>query len=47
MGRRDIRHKEPKKAKKDTKKLPSISVSPAPASVEVVGKRKRKGEEEE
>jgi hypothetical protein len=47
MGRRDIRHKEPKKVRKDARKLPGVSVSPAPASVEVVGKKKRKGEEEE
>ena len=48
MGRRDYRHREPKKPKKDTKKvLPDIL--PPPMTVEVVRKerKERKVEEEE
>lgn len=48
MGRRDYRHREPKKAKKDVKKLPPLSVLTKPVNVEVVKKeKKREGEEAE
>ena len=46
MGRRDYRHREPKKAKKDVKKLPPVSILPTPVNVEVVKKGKRREEEE-
>ena len=47
MGRRDYRHREPKKVKKDARKLPQVSIMPTPVNVEVVKKGKKKGEEEE
>jgi len=48
MGKRDYRHREPKKAKKDVKKLPPVSILPKPVNVEVVKKEKRsEGEEAE
>jgi hypothetical protein len=46
MGKRDYRHREPKKAKKDIRKLPPLSVLPTPVNVEVVKKRKKSGGEE-
>jgi hypothetical protein len=46
MGRRDYRHKEPKKAKKDIRKLPPVTILPTPVNVEVV-KKGRRGKEEE
>ena len=46
MGRRDIRHRESKKAKKDAKKLPPVSIVKTPASVEVI-KKVRKSREDE
>jgi len=48
MGRRDFRHRETKKAKKDTKKvLPATILQPSEV-VEVIkkGKKERKEEEE-
>lgn len=47
MGRRDYRHREPKKTKKDAKKLPQVNILTTPANVEVVKKGKKKGEEAE
>ncbi len=48
MGKRDYRHREPKKAKRDVRKLPPVSILPTPVNVEVVKKRKRsEGEEAE
>ena len=48
MGKRDYRHREPKKPKKDTKKPPVSAVLPATPQVEVIRKpRKGKGTEEE
>ena len=44
MGRRDYRHREPKKPKKDAKKVSPATILPPPATVEVV-KPKRKEEE--
>ena len=46
MGSRDYRHRETKKPKKDSKKLPPITILPAPVDVEVVRKRKKTREEE-
>ena len=49
MGKRDFRHRESKKQKKDTKKIVGTTIIQPSATVEVVkkGKRKREGEEEE
>ena len=47
MGKRDYRHREPKKTKKDAKKLPPVSIIPTPANVEVIKKGKKKEEAEE
>ena len=47
MGKRDYRHREPKKPKKDTKKLPSVSILTTPVNVEVIKKGKKKEEEAE
>jgi len=48
MGKRDYRHREPKKPKKDAKKPPVSVLLPAPPQVEVVRKpRKGKVTEEE
>jgi len=48
MGRRDYRHREPKKPKKDVKQTPAITILPPPMTVEVAkkGKKERKEEEE-
>ncbi len=46
MGRRDYRHRESKKPKKDTRKISATPILPTPATVEVV-KKKKGGEEEE
>ncbi|MFQ5996180.1 MAG: hypothetical protein ACE5KP_00960 [Dehalococcoidales bacterium] len=47
MGRRDYRHREPKKQKKDAKKIPPITIISPPVQVEVVKKGKKKREEAE
>jgi hypothetical protein len=48
MGRRDIRAREPKKAKKDAKKVSQVNILTTPPPVEVIKKaRKKKSEEEE
>ena len=47
MGRRDYRHREPKKAKKDTKKISPLNFVSTPANVEVIKKVHKKKEEEE
>ncbi len=47
MGRRDYRHREPKKSKKDAKKIPPVNTLITPANVEVVRKARKKGEGEE
>ncbi len=47
MGNKNMGHKETKKAKKDTKKIgntPIMSSEPLP-EVEVIGRKKRKGED--
>ena len=46
MGKRDYRHRETKKAKKDPKKIPQVTILPTPTNVEMV-KKKRKGKEVE
>jgi hypothetical protein len=49
MGRRDFRHREPKKQKKDAKRIAPVDIIQPPAQVEVIrkGKKNREGEEEE
>ena len=48
MGKRDYRHREPKKSKKDAKKLSPATILPPPATVEVVRKvRKEQIDKEE
>jgi len=47
MGRRDYRHRETKKTKKDPKKLPQVTITTTPANVEVIRKGKKREEEEE
>lgn len=52
MGRRDYRHREPKKTKKGAKKVLTTNILPPPMTVEVVRKerkerKERKVEEEE
>ncbi len=46
MGKRDYRHREPKKPKKDTKKISAATFSPTPTTVEVIKKGKKEGKEE-
>jgi len=47
MGRRDFRHRESKKPKKDAKKAPTTAVFQPPATVEVIKRgKKEKGEGE-
>ena len=47
MGRRDYRHREPKKSKKDTKRISTDTILPSTITVEVVkkGKKEQKAEE--
>jgi len=49
MGKRDYRHRESKKSKKDTKKLSPVTILPPPVNVEVIkkGKKEREAEEQE
>lgn len=49
MGRKDFRHHETKKPKKDARKALAPTIQPLQpvAEVEVIGKRKRKEPEEE
>ena len=47
MGKRDYSHRETKKAKKDPKKLPQVTVLQAQENVEVVKKKRRWKEVEE
>jgi hypothetical protein len=47
MGRRDYRHREPKKQKKDAKKTAPVNIIQSPVQVEVVKKGKKKREEVE
>tara|TARA_Y100000310_G_scaffold263801_1_gene274227 strand:- start:35 stop:220 length:186 start_codon:yes stop_codon:yes gene_type:complete len=47
MGKRDFRHREPKKTKKDAKKISATTILSPPTTVEVIkkGKKEEKGEE--
>ncbi len=49
MGKRDYRHREPKKQKKESKKIAPVELIQTPTQVEVIGKGKKRlpGEEEE
>ncbi len=47
MGRRDYRHREPKKPKKDAKKVSAATILPPPMTVEVMKKGKKEREAEE
>ena len=47
MGKRDYRHRESKKSKKDTRKISPITILPSPMNVEVVKKEKKRREEVE
>ena len=47
MGRRDYRHRETKKAKKDTKKISATTILLSPMAVEVIKKGRKEGKEEE
>ena len=49
MGKRDYRHRESKKTKKDAKKITLVNILQPPVQVEVIkkGKKKREGAEEE
>lgn len=46
MGKRDYRHREPKKTKKDTKKTSLSDILPPPTTVEVIKKGKKEPKEE-
>ena len=46
MGRRDYRHREPKKTKKEPKKISPTDILPPPMIVEVVKKKKQESEAE-
>ena len=47
MGRRDFRHREPKKARKDAKRISPDTILPPSPTVEVVKKGKKERETEE
>jgi len=47
MGRRDYRHRESKKPKKDAKKISVDTILPSPVTVEVIKKGKKESREEE
>jgi len=47
MGKRDFRHREAKKPKKDAKKTLSATILPSPITVEVIKKGKKERQEEE
>lgn len=47
MGKRDYRHREPKKTKKSTKKISAETILTSPPTVEVIKKGKRETETEE
>lgn len=46
MGKRDFGHREAKKPPKDSKKAAPISIVSPPLDVEVIGKKRKKREEE-
>jgi hypothetical protein len=47
MGRRDYRHREPKKAKRNSKKPAVDTIIQPPMTVEVIKKKRKVQEEEE
>ena len=47
MGKRDYRHREPKKPKKNAKRPSGSDLLPAPAGVEVIKKGKKEKVTEE
>jgi hypothetical protein len=47
MGRRDYRHREPKKTKKDARKIAVDAILPSPETVEVIRKGKKEVKAEE
>ena len=47
MGRRDYRHREPKKSKKVAKKPLASTIIQPPITVEVIKKEKKERKEEE
>ena len=47
MGSRNYRHREPKKVKKETKKLPSLTITTTQGDVEVIGKSKKQEDRKE
>ncbi|MBA7710772.1 hypothetical protein ES703_119719 [subsurface metagenome] len=47
MGRRDYRHREPKKSKKDARKISADTILPPPVTVEVIKKGKKEAREGE
>jgi hypothetical protein len=47
MGRRDYRHREPKKQKRDVKKMAPLDIITPSVPVEVIKKGKKKREEAE
>ncbi len=47
MGKRDYRHREPKKPKKGAKKLGVTPILPPTTAVEVIKRGKKEQEEEE
>jgi hypothetical protein len=47
MGRRDYRHRESKKVKKEAKRISPTTILSPPTTVEVVKKGKKKREAEE
>jgi len=47
MGKRDYRHREPKKPKKDVKKTLATSNIPPPMTVEVIKKKRKERKEPE
>ena len=46
MGKRDYRHREPKKTKKDPAKILTESILPPSSAVEVIKKGKKEPKEE-
>jgi hypothetical protein len=47
MGKRDYRHREPKKTKKSAKKTSAEAILPSPPTVEVIKRGKKETEAEE
>ncbi len=47
MGKRDYRHREPKKSKRDARKVSAPSILPPPTTVEVIKKPRKEHKEEE